>query len=249
MNDYLYVFLLACSALLSSCGRTGQGPEALAREKEQSKMVQIQNLTITGKTLTLDYRVSNPFENGIWVCYDAWVHGEQSTQNILTRIDGETVRMQLRFNVERFPGFVDPPAVAKYVRLLPGESCSGRILENLPIEDYMREERAEHKEHEKIVLHRAVFEIGYIGALGPKWDELIDSWSEKLKKEPIKPKPIIDGPYYILPVSPLLTEETLDGQLREVMYLYGASFVEKEEPAEVLITDVNIPCSVLVDNQ
>ena len=214
-------------------------------------MIQVRNVTLTDKTLTLDYRVSNPFEEGIWVCYDTWVHGEQGLQNTATRIHGETVRIKLCFNLESVGGavFSDPLAVAKYVRLRPGESCSGRILRNLPIKDRVHQWRAERKEHKEIVLHRAVFEIGYIGKFGPEWDKIIASWADKFERGGIKPKPKVDGSIYYLPVNPLITEETLDGQLREVMYLHYKSFVDKEESAEVLITDVDISCSVVVDDE
>ena len=252
MNNIIYTFLLACSVFLVGCCCTRQIPEDLTREKEPSEMIQIQNLTLTDKTLTLTYRVSNPFEDDIWVCYDTWVHGEQDVQSTSTRIDGETVWIKLCFNLERHPAIVDPPSIAKYVRLRPGESCSGRILRNLPIKDRVREWRARRKEHKEIVLHRAVFEIGYIGTFGPKWNALIDSWAEKMKEGLIESKPRILGPYryYILPVNPLITEEILHGQLREVMYLREyTSIQEKEESAEVLITDVAIPCSIVVDDK
>lgn len=249
MTTILYIFLLATCVFLSGCRPDSQLPREKAREKEPAEMIQIRNLTLTDKTLTLNYRVLNPFEDGIWVCYDTWVHGEQDVQNTSTRIDGETVWIKLRFNLESVGAFEDPPAVAKYVRLPPGESCSGRILRNLPIKDYLREWRAEHKEHKEIVLHRVVFEIGYIGTFGPKWNALLDSWAEKFEKESIKPKPKVSGSVYYLPVDPLITEEKLDGQLREVMYLHYKSFVNKEESAEVLITDVAIPCSVVVDDK
>ena len=214
-------------------------------------MIQVRNVTLTDKTLTLDYRVSNPFEEGIWVCYDTWVHGEQGLQNTATRIHGETVRIKLCFNLESVGGavFSDPLAVAKYVRLRPVESCSGRILLDLPIRGYSREGREGRKERKQIILHRAILEVGYLRTFGPKWTKILDSRAEKLRKEGIKPKPIVDGPYYILPVDPLITEEALDGQLREVMYLHYKSFVDKEESAEVLITDVDISCSVVVDDE
>jgi hypothetical protein len=254
MTTILYIFLFAISVFLNGCRPESQLPREKAvvdqaADNEQCRMIEIQNLTVTDDALTLDYEVSNPFKDGIWVCYDTWVHGEQDVQNTSTRIDGETVWIKLRFKLESVGAFQDPPAVAKYVRLPPGESCSGRIFRNLPIKDYLREWRAEHKEHKEIVLNRVVFEIGYLRTFGPKWKRLLDSWSEKLKKESIKPKPIVSGPYYILPSGQLVTEETLDGQLREVMYLQYASFLEKEESAEVVVPDVNIPCSVAVDDK
>ena len=248
MNTILYTFLLACSVVLSGCCRTRQSPGDLPPQKEPPGMIQIQEFSLTDKTLTLDYQVSNPFEDGIWVCYDTWVHGEQVVQDVTTRIDGETVWMKLRFNLdERSGSFVNPPAVAKYVRLSPGESCSGRILLDLPIRDYSREPRTGGKEHKEVALHRAIFEVGYFG---PKWNKFFDSVSERIKKEPNKYKPIVDGPFYYLSISPFITQETLDGKLREVFYMVEyTGFVSNEESAEAVVTDVAIPCSVVVDEE
>ena len=251
MTNIFCVILLACSVFLGGCYRIREIPEDLTREKEPAEMIQIRNLTLTDTTLTLNYRVSNPFEDSIWVCYDIWVFGEQDVQNTAARIDGETVWIKLRLNLRPVVAFVDPVALVKYVRLPPGEFCSGRILQNLPIKDGLREWGAEHKEHKEIVLHRVIFEIGYIGT---KWNAFLDSlaekMAEKMKERSIEPKPRILGPHYVPPVIPFITEETLDGQLREVMYLYEHSSLEKrEESAEVLITDVDIPCSVVVDDK
>ena len=77
MKTVLHVFLFACSIFLGGCCRARQSREAVAPGKEPAPMIQIQKLTLADKTLTLDYRVSNPFEDAIWVCYDTWVHGEQ----------------------------------------------------------------------------------------------------------------------------------------------------------------------------
>ena len=142
MNNILYTFLLACSIFVGGCSRIRQIPEDFTQEKEPAEMIQIRNLTLTDRTLTLNYRVLNPFENSVWVCYDRWVHGEQDVQNTSTRIDGETVWIKLRFNLESVGTLSDPAPVAKYVRLPPGEFHSGKILLNLPIKDYSREWRA-----------------------------------------------------------------------------------------------------------
>lgn len=248
MNTILYTLLLACSVFLSGCCRTRQIPEAVAREKEPPEMIQIRNLTLTDKTLTLDYRVSNPFEDDIRVCYDTWVHGKQGVQDTKTRIDGETVWIKLSFNVEPSGAFQNPPTVGKYVRLPPGESYSGRILKDLPLRDYSREPRRGRgrKERKEIVLHRAVFEVGYFG---PKWNKFFDSKSERIKQEPIKSKPTVIRSFYYLSFNPFITEETLNGKLREVIYVQPWSSVRNQECAEVLITDVDIPCSVAIDDK
>jgi hypothetical protein len=255
------MFLLICSVFLSGCYRAGPDPEivpqekelhgqiptAVAIEKEPPSMIQIQNLSFTDKTLTLDFRLSNPFEDDIHVCYDASIHGKQGVQSAATRIEGETVRIQLLSNRERFPGFVNPYSVAKYIRLKSGESCSGKIVRNLPVKDYVREWRESRKEHKEIVLHRLIFEVGYFGS---KWNKFLDSWSEKIKKKEFEPKPKFFDPYYYLSISPLITEETMDGQLREVMYISeNDPFIENEESAKLVVTDVTIPCSIVVDDK
>jgi hypothetical protein len=247
--------VLAFSVFSGGCFHKGEIKEDLTQEKETVEMIQIQDLTLSDGTLTLNYRVLNPFEERIWACYDTWVHGERNIQNTSTRIDGETVFIKLRFNLESTGALTSPLAIAKYVRLLPGESFSGRILQDLPIKDYLRESDAKHKkrkkyiEHKDIVLHRVVFEIGYIGAFGPEWDARIDSWARKMKEGTIESKPKVSGSIYYLPVNPLITEETLDGQLREVMYLWEYSPIQqKEKFADITITDVNIPCSIVIDD-
>ena len=274
MNTTFYTFLLACSVFLGGCCRTRQAedlarekeapsqiseavaqekepsrkiPEVVAREKEPSPMIQIQNLSIVLFELTLEYRLSNPFKDDIWICYDTSVYDKQQIQHAATRIDGETVRIQLRSNIERIPGFVNPYSVAKYICLKSGESCSGKIVRNLPAKDYVREWRESRKEHKEIDLHRVVFEVGYFGT---KWNKFIDSWSEKIKKTSIESKPRMDGPYFYIPISPLIIEETMDGQLREMIYLEEIDpFRRNEESAEVVVTNVSIPCSVVVDDK
>ena len=85
-------------------------------------------------------------------------------------------------------------------------------------------------------------------SFGPKWQARIDSDAEKMKEGLIPSKPSVLGNFYFIPVNPLITEEKIDGRLGKVMYLMErSSIVEKEESTEVLIVDVNIPCSVVVD--
>jgi hypothetical protein len=253
MSNSVRTITLACLVFFIGCRAESRRSKEKALAKEPPKMLQIQNFTVTDKTLALEYKVTNPFENGIWVCYDIWVHGEQDMQDVAMRIDGETVRVKLCFNLESSGAFEDPQAVAKYVRLLPGESCSGTILEDLPVRDYLRESRAERegrKERKKIVMRRVVFEVGYIGTFGPKWNKILDSWAEKMKEGLIESKPKVLSGHYFLPVNPLITKETLDGQLREVMYLLDyTSLIQKEESAEVFINDVEIPCSIVVHEE
>jgi hypothetical protein len=263
-NTILFILLLVYSVFLGNCSHTKQTEdlaiekkqskgtqevvivekepleqiqEAITREKEQPLIIQIQRLSVTDETITLNYRLSNPNKEDIWVCYDIGVYGKQEVQGAAMRIDGETVRIQLRCNIERFPGFQDPIPVAKYVRLQPGESCTGKIVRDSPI-----------KEHKVIFLHHAIFEVGYFS---PKWNKFFDSLSKESKKEKIKPKPKVIGQYYHLPDNPLITEEILDSQLCEVMYLHElfTTWISNEEFAEVVVNDITIPCSIVVDDK
>jgi hypothetical protein len=245
------MFLLACSALLSSCSNPEGIQEYMDRKEEPSEMIEIKDITITKENLTLDFRVPNPCEDDIRVCCSTWAHGKQDVQKATTRIAGEKVWIKLCFNTEKKnPGFVNPPAMAKHVLLRAGESFSGSIPLDLPIRDYSHEPREGSKDRKQIVLHRGVFEIGYLRNVGPKWNKLLDSWSEKLKKESIRPKPRVIGSYYCLPISPLVTQETLDGRLRELLYIEEyTSLKQKVESEQVVITDITIPCSVVVEGE
>ena len=65
-----------------------------------------------------------------------------------------------------------------------------------------------------------------------------------------EPKLTVVGPYYYLSHSPTITEETVDGKLREVIYVeHSGAPPKNEESAQVVITDVAIPCSIVVDDE
>jgi len=245
MNSILCKFLLACSVLLSSCSRPERIKEFIAKNEQPPKMIELKDITVTEETLTLDYRVSNPFDDDIRVCHDTNVYGNQEVQHAAARIAGETFWIKLRSNLDESIVLTNPIPIAKYVRVPPGESYSGRILLDLPTRDYSRELRRDGKEHEEIVLHRTIFEVGYFG---PKLDKYFDSVAERIKKEGIKPKTFVRGKYHYLPYDPLIAEEMLDGQSREVLYV-GLSSKSDEESAKVILTDVAIPCSVVVDDK
>lgn len=245
MTTILYIFLLACSVFLGGCHPDSQVSREKAPEKGPCLMLEIENLTVAENALTLDYRVSNPFAYDIRVCQDIDVYGRYDVE---TRIDAETVWIKLRFNLED-NAFSSPPPIAKYLRLSPGESHSGRILLNLPIRNaspvyYFDEDR---KEHEQIVLHRAVFEVGYFGA---KFGKFFDIVSKQIKEKGIKPKTkgVLLGSG--LPFQPAIVEEIQDGQPREVVYVDDRwPSISGEESAKVVVTDVDIPCSVVVDEK
>jgi len=225
----------------------GQAPD-----NEECRMLEIQNLTVTEESLTLDYRVTNHFEDDIRVCEDIDILGKHGKWDVETRIADETVWIRLRLDYGRDPNVLRPPGyIAKYLRLAPGESHSGRILLDLPIRNaspvhrfWFRERRKKRKE---IVLHRAVFEVGCFGV---KWAKFFDSVSERIKKEGIKTDPISSGLGMLLTFEPLIREEIQDGRSREVVYFTDMwPGLSEQESAKVDITDVKIPCSVVVDDK
>ena len=254
MKNIIFKFLLTSSVLLSGCSNPGQIQEYMARKKEPPKMIKIQDIKVTEETLTLDYRVSNPFDDDIRVCHAAWVYGNREVQHATTRIRDNTVRIILGNvvkdrNARELRVTQNPRPVEKYVRLAPGESYSGRVVLDLPIRDYSLEpaphSRRPREENMDITLRRTVFEVGYFG---PKLNKFFDTVSEMIKEKGIEPKTIVRGKYHYLHYDPLIAEEMLDGQSREVLYV-GFSLENDEESVKVVLTDVAIPCYVVVDDK
>ncbi len=251
MRTIVYVFLLSCSALLGGCWRTRQTQEPPIADKEPLPMVQVQKLTVTDVNLILDYQVSNPFDDDIWICQDTSVYGPGQ---VIIRIDRESLWIRLRFNIERESlVLLDPAGIAKYLRVRRGDSYSGRILLDLPIPKLpsgvysLTKELA--KKRKQIVLHRAVFELGYFG---PKCNKFFDAFSATYKNDPLKVKRTMQSmeKLHELPIDPFIVEEIQDAQSREVMYVGDRSGMLKlEESAKTFITDVNIPCSVVVEDK
>ena len=249
MSTVLYIFLLACSVFLSGCCSARHTLEDRVPEKEPHRMIRIQNLRLSDKTLTLDYQVSNPFSDDIRVCQDTCVFG--CTQHVKTIIDGETLWIRLRSKIERDTVVLpNPPGISKYLRLRLGESYSGSILLDLPIMKLplvysLREER--EKERKQIVLHRAVLEVGYFG---PRLNKAFGGISKAPKEFGIKEGIVVVGGYHYLPSSVYIVEKVVGGQAREVTYIVESwPTLRAEESATVVVTDVDIPCSIVVDNE
>ncbi len=239
MTTVLYIFLLVSSVFLSGCRQRSQPSEEKAPEKKACLMLEIENLTVTEKALTLDYQVSNHFGYGIWVCEDIDV---DRRYHVETRIDAETVWIKLRSNLE---SNVMPyeAALAKYRLLLPGESYSGKILLNLPIRNAspVYEFYEDRKKHKQIVLQRAVFEVGYFG--GESINLFFDAVEKRRREIPIEELQNIQ-------FEPRIEEEIEDGQSRKFLYFTELwPSIREEKFAKVDITDVNILCSVVVDDK
>ena len=124
MYKILYIFLLACFVILSGCDSSRETQEDQSPKIDSSNMVKVQDFVLTGDSLILDYKVSNPFTEDIRVCQDINVYGNQ---HVATMIDDETIWIKLRYNIERDNALRNPPAIGKYLRMPPGESYSGKI--------------------------------------------------------------------------------------------------------------------------
>ncbi len=236
---------------MGSCSRTKQAedlaiekeqpkesPEAVAFEKKLLPMIQIQKFVVTEEILILDYHVTNPFLYDIWICEDIDI---QSGCPVDIRIDAETVYIKLTYRLQRNM-LRNPPAYGKYLRLPSGESHYAKIRLDLPIKNispvYDFDEHGRSRKH--VVLHRALFAIGYY-KLGPRLYERIGKIKRGFNDISLRE---------VRKTEPIIVEETRDGQSRDMLYLtclWPSRGIEK--CAEVLITDVNIPCSVVVDDK
>jgi hypothetical protein len=254
MKTVVHVLLSVCFVSLGGCGRTGQSPKAVAQEKEPPPMVQIQKLTVTDANLILDYRVSNPSADGLYVCESGCVFN--CLEEAGTRIDGETLWITRRSKSEMETDtliLANPPGkVSKYLRLRPGESHSWRIVLDLPIMKWPSgvfspaQERA--KKRKQIVLHRVIFAVGYFES---RYNQrFVEGSAEGKKVMGIK-----DGdtsvvtPEFGVRIDPYVVDEIHEGKSRQVLYISNSPSKKLEESETVLITDVEIPCSVVVDDK
>jgi hypothetical protein len=202
-------------------------------------MIYIENLTVNDKTLTLDYRVSNPFGYDIWICEDIDTY---SGYDVETRINGGAIQIKLRLYLE-CNIMLEVGPLAKYRRLLPGESHSGKILLSLPIRNaspvYYFGERG--KKRENVVLKRAVFEVGYFdGRLITRLSRALEKVKRGMSREEIERTRF----------QPCIEEEIDNGQSREFLYCMSLwPVISKEESAKVVITDVEVPCSTVIENR
>jgi hypothetical protein len=222
-------------------------------EKKGGPTIRIESLEVTDKTLTLDYQVSNPFEDDIWVCENSCLfHCEKEAG---TRIDADTLWIIRRTKSKRDTLLLlaDTRGVARYLRLKPGEFHSWRIVLDLPIVQFpygvfsKTEELA--KKRKQVILHRAIFEIGYFPPRHNRF--FVDASAEGKKVMGIQDGDMsVVSPDFGLGIDPYVVDEIHEGRLHKVLYISDHSpSQEKEESAKVLITDVNIPCSVLMEDE
>lgn len=221
---------LICYVILGGCSRRAQPPEEETAESIGQRMIHIDNFTVTDKALTLDYKVSNPFEYDIWVCEDIDINGGYDVE---TRISPGTLNIKLCFNLE-CNVYLYNWVYAKYRLLKPGESHSGKILLDLPVKNASPVYRfaKDRTELRRSTLNRAVFEVGYLKG------EVIDKFLEivrLIRRDDPSAKKSVDWPE--------IKEEIIDGQSRKfaiVPHIWQE--IDKEKSAKVVIADVEIPC-------
>ncbi|MHC4679934.1 MAG: hypothetical protein ACYTEK_14685 [Planctomycetota bacterium] len=194
-------------------------------------MIHIENFTVSDKGLTLDYKVSNPFEYDIWVCEDIDIN---SGYDVETRISPGTLSIKLCFNLE-CNVYLYNLVFAKYRLLKPGECHSGKILLSLPVKNASPVYHfAKHRtELRRTTLNRAVFEVGYLKG------EVID-----LALEIMRLVRLDDPNAKKADNMPEIKEEMVGGQSRKfalVPHVWSDGLVE-EKSAKVIISDVDIPC-------
>lgn len=236
-----YLLLLVFSVFTSGCSHIGGVPKDRPLKTDMSNMIKIKEVTLTDETLNVVYEVVNPFEDDIRICQDINVYGGQ---HVATRIHGEEVFLKLHINLEHENAFWEPQPVAKYFRLRPGETHSGRILLKLPIENtspvkFFRDDR---KKLKQVYLNRCVLEVGYFGT---KTNRVFVELPKLAKKMGIEGGITIDERgWHHLPISPFITEENQDGQSREVVYIRAPwdEMCVGEKVVKAAFTVVDMPC-------
>jgi len=204
-------------------------------------MIQIDNLTVKEESLTLDYQVTNPFTSDIWICEDI---DDYARNDVETRIGDGTLQIKLRFDLESNL-YVPQVVYAKYRRLSPGESHSGRILLKLPIRNNspIYNFREFGKKQKRVVLHRAVFEVGYFER------DLLNIAFEKISKiRKGKPGPTKEETCLklLLLLDPIVIKHS-DPNIVYLPHWWPGESMEK--CAKIVVTDVDIPCSVAIGDK
>lgn len=243
MSINVRIFILMCSVFFLGCGVESQISKEKVPEKELSQMVDIQDHSLTDKTLTLDYQVTNIFNDDIWVLLEK---NRSGFPYAITRIDEDWIWIKQRYCHE----IVEPIDWAnrlgrgEYLRLAPGESYSGKILPDLPIKDGFRELKDNRKELKKVVAHRIILEVGYFG---PQYSKMFRATAERFG---IKGNLDIALSHPYIPADFFLAETTRDGQSCEIAFMWKRwPFLRLEESAKDFRTNVDIPCSIVVDDE
>jgi len=236
MTNKLHVFLFAF--VFMSCCCDNRTHKYKSTENEKPCMIHIRNFTVTEETLTLDYYVENPFAYNIWICEDIDIFGEL---NVETRINVEKLQIKCRFNLENNI-LLDEAVLAKYHRLSPKDSLLGKIHLKIPVRNaspvYDFDEY--WKKRKQVVLHQVVFQVGYFEGNLP--DMLYESIEEG-KRNPDNEDLYVEALYLegVLKGSEL----NCSNDIFYIPHLWKG--LRKEKSTKVIITDVDIPCSIVIE--
>lgn len=122
-------------------------------------MMDIQNIMEVGGKFGFDYTITNTQDSDIWICVDMHAYSQHNV-NFETRINNETVyinqKLSVPVNIMR-----DSAVVAKYQRLLPGESYNGKISIGLPVKNYSPLYKFHIDKPKKVTIRTIVFNVGF----------------------------------------------------------------------------------------
>lgn len=249
MKSYFFLPLCSvfCSVLLCGGCQMKQTMQEQSIAKEAQIMINIRKVTRSEKTLAVDYEVQNLFEDDIRVCQDINIY---SNMDVAIRIDEEDIWLKLHTDLEADNVFWSPEPVAKYIRLRPGESHSGRILLSLPIKNFSPVKWPQVSQKRKeIFLQRAnlILEVGYFA---PRSNERFEEISKMSQEMGVGGFIEIEGRGWpSLQSSPFTTEEIQNGQAHEVTYISAPWLaMPGEEIARVSVSAVCLPCLVPDDS-
>jgi hypothetical protein len=187
-------------------------------------MVQIQRFSVGEDVLTVDYQVTNPFSYDIWICEDTLVFDPYHAAETRTTADSLTIRLRLDTEIHSFTEEV----LAKYRRLSPKQSFSGTLILELPIRNFwaLHGFRDLGKVREPVILHRAAFEVGYFEG------DLLEMLSESVE----------EGHTILLELQSRQTESAA--------YIPPSWMgLLKQKSVRVFVNDIDIPCSVVADDE
>jgi hypothetical protein len=156
-----------CMLALGGCQAHAREPntesaETLLPQKGQARMLEIKRFALDKDYLRVDYSVHNLLPHDIWICDD--IDTESPGRDVEIRIMDDTLRIRLRFNLER--NFDHERVFAGYRFLRQGQSYSGMVRLRLPVKNWSPLYVVDsdfHAPERLVTLHFAIFEVGYFG--------------------------------------------------------------------------------------
>jgi len=183
-------------------------------------MLRIESFALSDSDARFAYHVDNSFDHDIWVCEDMDGRGGNDVmQNAETAVEGKTLWIRLRFNLQSSL-LTYFPIYARYRRLGPGESCSGTIALSLPVES-TSPIRKFYGRRVALSADRVILEVGYLTGDLPT---MLLETRAKTSRRP-----------------------TDDPNLAFVPFGWGGLGAEKV--AEATLSDVAIPCVARIETK